>query len=220
VLEEMLPEMGFHIDQVTFSLVGYGNVGSWTGRLLAQRGARLKAVLDHTGAILNERGLDAEKLAAHVLKIGGVANFAGGEKISDATFYSTPVDLLIPAALEQMITPETAARLKCKVVVEAANAPTTPRAEAYLVGQGVAILPAILCNAGGVTVSYFEWKQNRQAEQWDAEVVDRQLKKQMISAARRVTAAARTFQCDMHTASYCAALEHVGEVYKLRGIFP
>lgn len=220
VLDEMLPGMGFDISQVSFSLLGYGNVGSWTGRLLSKRGAKLRAVLDHSGAVVHETALDARRLAEHVEQTGGVAGFAGGESLSEADFYRLPVELFIPAALEQMIDEDKARRLECKVLVEAANAPTTPPAERILAERGIAVLPAILCNAGGVTVSYFEWKQNRQAETWDLEQVDSLLQKHMQSAARRVLQTAARLRCDMRTAAYCAALEHLGSVYQIRGIFP
>lgn len=220
VLEEMLPELGLAIRDTTFSLIGYGNVGSWTGRLLSQRGAQMRAVMDHTGAIADEKGLDAEALARHVEATGGVAGFSGGTAISADEFYAAEVDLFIPAALEQMITEPIARQLRCKIIAEAANAPTTPRGERYLMEKGVTILPAILCNAGGVTVSYFEWKQNRQAETWDLEFVDQQLKKHMVIAARNVKRTAQRLKCDMRTAAYCSALEHLAEVYAIRGIFP
>lgn len=220
VLEEILPEIGLSLGNLTFSLIGYGNVGSWTGRLLAQRGAKLKAVLDHTGGIRSDAGLDANALALHVEKHGGVAGFPNADAIVADEFYQTPVDLFIPAALEQMVNLDRARLMQCKVVAEAANAPTTPPAERLLVEKGVTLLPAILCNSGGVTVSYFEWKQNRQAETWDAEYVDAQLKKHMFAAAQRVKLAAHRFDCDLRTAAYIAALENIGRVYRLRGIFP
>lgn len=220
VLEEMLPGMGFNLADVSFSLIGYGNVGSWTGKLLCERGAKLRAVMDHTGAITNDRGIDGAALALHVEKTGGVRGFTGAEPIAEIDFYRLPVDLFIPAALEQMIDEEKAKLLQCRVLAEAANAPTTPAGERVLLDRGIAILPATLCNAGGVTVSYFEWKQNRQAETWDLEVVDAQLKKLMVSAARRVLATAKKLNVDMRTAAHCTALEHLGNVYNLRGIFP
>ena len=165
-------------------------------------------------------GLDAGLLAQHVSATGGVANFAGATAISNATFYQTKVDLFIPAALEQMVDLEHAEQLNCKVLVEAANAPTTPRAENYLLQKGVKILPAILCNSGGVAVSYFEWKQNRQSEQWTEEDVDARLKTIMNASARRVLDMAEKLDCNMRTASYAAAIEHIDNVYETRGVFP
>jgi glutamate dehydrogenase (NAD(P)+) len=220
VLEEILPELGIELATMTYSLIGYGNVGSWTGRLLAQRGAKLWAVMDHTGAIRNDAGIDASALAQHVEKTGGVAGFPGADAILTDEFYQTEVDVFIPAALEQMVDLDRAKMMRCKVVAEGANAPTTPPAERLLLEKGVTVLPAILCNAGGVTVSYFEWKQNRQAETWDADFVDAQLKKHMFAAAQRVKLARHRFDCDMRTAAYLAALENIGRVYRLRGIFP
>jgi len=220
VLEELLPETGLDINKITYSLIGFGNVGSWTGRLLQQHGAKLLTVMDHTGAISNAQGIDAAALCVHVNKTGGVAGFPAADRITEDEFYSLPVDVFIPAALEQMITEDKAKLLRCKILAEAANAPVTPLGERYLLSQGITILPAILCNAGGVTVSYFEWKQNRQSEQWDAEVVDHQLKKMMVETARRVTEVTRRLKCDLRTGAYCSALEHINCVYNLRGIFP
>lgn len=220
VLDELLPGMGMEIGKLSYSLIGYGNVGSWTARLLQQRGSTLKTVMDHTGAIFHDTGIDAQKLAEHVKATGGVAGYADAEAISNEAFYSTPVDLFIPAALEQMVDLEHAKLIDCKVLVEAANAPTTPHAEQYLLEKGVAILPAILCNAGGVTVSYFEWKQNRQSETWDEELVDERLRKVMVGSAKRVLEMADRLKCNMRVASYASAIEHLDKVYKMRGVFP
>jgi len=220
VLETLLPGMGIELSEQSFSLIGYGNVGSWTARLLQAKGSRLKAVLDHTGAIINESGIDAEKLAKYVRENGGVAGFPDAQEASENTFYCTPVDLFIPAALEQMVDLEHAEKIQCKVLVEAANAPTTPRAEQLLLSKGVEVLPAILCNSGGVTVSYFEWKQNRQSETWDEELVDERLQKVMRRAAELVLKTSKELNCNMRIASYAAALKHINTVYAMRGIFP
>ena len=220
VLDALLPGMGIELNQSTCSLIGYGNVGSWTARLLQQRGTTLKTVMDHTGAILNETGIDAEALAQHVQATGGVKGYAEAQAISEETFYSTPIDLFIPAALEQMVDLEHTKHIQCKVLVEGANAPTTPHAERYLLDKGVEVLPAILCNAGGVTVSYFEWKQNRQSETWDEELVDERLRKTMTRSAERVLAMAKQLDCNMRIASYASAIEHINNVYDMRGVFP
>jgi glutamate dehydrogenase (NAD(P)+) len=220
ILEELLPEMGFALDKLTFSVIGFGNVGSWTARLLAELGAKLVSVMDHSGAIHNARGLDAVKLAHHVEQTGSIADFSGAEKITEAQFYGLNVDVMVPAALEQMIDEKQAHLLGCKVVAEGANAPMTPQAERVLTARGVRILPAILCNSGGVTVSYFEWRQNRAAETWDAATVDVALRRAMYAAAQRTKLMAHRFATDLRTAAYCAALDNLGKVYKLRGIFP
>jgi glutamate dehydrogenase (NAD(P)+) len=220
VLDALSPNMGIELDTVSCSLIGYGNVGSWTARLLQKRGTTLKAVMDHSGAIFNPDGIDADALALHVSTNGGVHNFAAAKAISNDAFYATPVDLFIPAALEQMVDLEHAKRIQCKVLVEGANAPTTPHAERYLLEQGIEVLPAILCNAGGVTVSYFEWKQNRQSETWDEALVDERLKETMTRSAERVLKMSKRLNCNMRIASYASAIEHIDTVYELRGVFP
>ena len=234
ILVEMLPGLGLKVEGARVSLLGYGNVGSWTGRLIAEKGATIVAVMDHTGAIRNDDGIDPTLLAEHVAETGGVAGFgaahgetktgrhtqAGAESITEEDFYRTPVDVCIPAALEQMIDVEKAGWLECKVLAEAANAPTTPQGERLLQARGIEVLPAILCNSGGVTVSYLEWVQNKQSVVWDIERVDTTLNKHMVLAARRTLLARHRYECDMRTAAYIAALDQIGKVYALRGIFP
>jgi glutamate dehydrogenase (NAD(P)+) len=220
VLQELLPGMGFDPGKLEFSLIGYGNVGSWTGRLLAALGARMVAVLDHTGCVINKSGIDTEGLAMYAAATGGVGGFTGADSASEDDFYTTPVDLFIPAALEQMIDSKRAGQIQCRILVEAANAPVTPEGERILLERGIVILPAILCNAGGVTVSYFEWKQNRQSETWDAEQVDAQLKKLITRAAQRVRDVSANKKIDLRLAAYYSALEQISRVYELRGIFP
>ncbi len=220
VLDELLSELGLDMSGLKFSLIGYGNVGSWTGRLLEERGAQLVAVLDHTGALHNDKGMDTAKLATYVEEHGGIAGFSGAEVIGEEEFYRKEVDLFIPAALEQMIDEDKARMINCKVLAEAANAPTTPEGDNILADRGISVLPAILCNCGGVTVSYMEWKQNRLAETWDADRIDTELSRCMYGAAQRTKLAAYRYDCDLRTAAYLAALEHIGKVYNLRGIFP
>jgi glutamate dehydrogenase (NAD(P)+) len=230
---ELLPTLGINVQGMRFSLIGYGNVGSWTGRILAKLGAKLVAVMDHTGALRNDNGLDAEALALHVASFGGVAGFdrgvgtvagtrsgQGGTAISSEEFYKTPVDVCIPAALEQMIKDKEARWLDCKVVAEAANAPTTPAGDRILEERGIEVIPAILANAGGVTVSYFEWVQNKTCTAWDIDEVDRKLNQHMVNAARRTLLAKQKYECNMRTAAYIAALENIAKVYAVRGIFP
>ena len=220
VIEVLLPEMGIELSKMNYSVVGYGNVGSWTARLLKERGSTLTAVIDHTGAIRSDSGIDAEKLAAHVRKTGGVVGYDEADAISEDAFYKTEVDVMVPAALEQMIDKEKAQIINAKVLAEGANAPNTPEADRILEERGIQVLPAILCNAGGVTVSCFEWKQNRQAERWAAADIDDELRRYMHGAADRVKEMARKLKCDMRTAAFSAALEHIGDVYAIRGIFP
>lgn len=220
VLVELAPELGIQIKGMTFSLIGYGNVGSWTGRILGKMGAKLVTVMDHTGAIRNDAGLDTEALAAHVAKTGGVGGFAGSTKVSSEEFYKTKVDCFIPAALEQMVKEQEARWINAKCVIEGANAPTTPAGDRVLNERGIEVIPAILANSGGVTVSYFEWVQNKSNVTWDAEEVDQALNRHMVTAAGRTKQMRKKYNCDMRTAAYIAALENIGKVYAIRGIFP
>jgi glutamate dehydrogenase (NAD(P)+) len=189
--------------------------------------------MDHTGAIRNDAGMDSEALAAHVAKTGGVGGFgkgagsASGNKsaqgaaaISTEEFYKTKVDVLIPAALEQMIKEKEARWIDAKVVAEGANAPSTPSGDRVLIERGIEIIPAILANAGGVTVSYFEWVQNKTCTTWELEEVDRKLNQHMVAAARRTISMRQKYECDMRTAAYIAAIDHIAKAYTIRGIFP
>lgn len=231
VCAEMLPEIGIPIEGMKFSILGFGNVGSWAARIFCELGAKLVAVADHTGALRNDEGIDADALALYASENRGIAGFGkdsgsgastdqGATEITLDEFYATPVDLFVPAALEQMIKEPQAELIDCKVIAEAANSPITPAGDRVLAAKGVEILPAILCNSGGVTVSYFEWVQNKSCVTWDAEQVDRELNRHMIMAARRTNVARQRFDCDLRTASYVAALEHIGRVYEVRGIWP
>ncbi len=233
VVIEMLPEFGLKVEGMRVSVLGFGNVGSWAARILADMGAKVIAVMDHTGALRNDEGFDCDALAAYSTKAGGIKGFGdgapsgsgqntalGGEAISEDEFYSTPVDLFIPAALEQMIKARQAAMMDCKIVAEGANSPCDPSGDRELSKKGIEVLPAILANAGGVVVSYFEWVQNKSSVIWDAEHVDAELNRHMVMAARRTRLARQRFKCDMRTAAFAAAVEHIGKTYAVRGIFP
>jgi len=234
VLMEILPGLEMPVEDMRVSIQGYGNVGSWAARILQARGARVVAVQDHTGQLRNEHGFDCEALAAHAAKTGGVAGFEkqdtvtgsghhtalGAEPICEEEFYRTRCDVFIPAAMERMINERTAPWLNCRVVVEAANGPCSPEGDKILADRGIEVVPDILCNSGGVTVSYFEWIQNKSCVTWDEESVDRELNRYMCMAARRTLLAKHEYEVDMRTAAYLASLKHIGDVYKVRGIFP
>ncbi|MDX2116987.1 MAG: Glu/Leu/Phe/Val dehydrogenase [Planctomycetota bacterium] len=217
---EMLPEIGVQPKGATFSVLGFGNVGSWSGKIFQSKGAKMIAAGDHTGFIRNDAGIDANDLGNYVSQQGGVAGYSKATAISKEEFYKTKVDVMIPAALEQMIQETEASWMNCKVVAEGANAPTTPAGERALQKKGIEILPAILCNSGGVTVSYFEWVQNKTFSTWEMEEVDQKLNQYMVSAAHRTKAARQRYNCDLRTAAYIAALENLAKAYASRGIFP
>ncbi|MDP8223267.1 MAG: Glu/Leu/Phe/Val dehydrogenase [Candidatus Lernaella stagnicola] len=220
-IEHWAEDCDFDLSQATYFVQGFGNVGSWTARLMQPKGTKLLAVEDATGAIRCADGLDAEKLAAYVAEAGGVVNFPGGDAIDHETFLKTKADIFVPAALESQITADTAPWLDVKLVAEGANGPSTPEGNDYLVEHGVDIIPDILCNSGGVIVSYFEWLQNKRAESWDLPKVDSKLHKIISAAYERVkTAAAQCGGCDWRTAAYIVAFNRLQEVYKDRGLFP
>ena len=218
LIERWANERRTGLSRATFSVQGYGNVGSWAARLLARHGAKLVAAEDATGAIANPQGLDTEALALHVRANGGVAGFA--QAIDHETFLSTPVGIFIPAALANQITAVTAPLLDVRLVAEGANGPTDPDGDEILRRQGVDVIPDVVCNAGGVIVSYFEWLQNKQSEYWELDEVDRKLHAKISAAYDRTRDTARQRQVDWRTAAYIVALSHLETVYKERGIFP
>lgn len=220
VVKELLPEFGTPLKGMRISVLGYGNVGSWAARILQDMGAVLVAAQDHTGGLRDDKGIDAHKLGDHCRVHGGVKGFKGATEVGEKDFYTTPVELFIPAALEQMIQEREANWLDCKYMAEGANAPSTPVGDRILASKGVEIIPAILANAGGVTVSYFEWVQNKTSEYWDVERVDTALNKHMVKAAHQTISAKNRFHTDMRTAAYAASLERIAQAYAVRGIFP
>jgi glutamate dehydrogenase (NAD(P)+) len=220
VLQELLPEFNIDIAGMRFSVLGYGNVASNVAIILQSLGAKLVGVMDHAGAIAGE--IDAVQLAEHVKVQGSIKGYvaANVQSVNRETFYKAPVDLFIPAALERMVDTEIAGWLNCKVLAEGGNGPCTPEADALLEKRGTAVLPAILCNAGGVTVSYLEWVQNKAGVKWELPRVDSELKTTIVNAARRVRLAAHQYSIDMRTAAYVVAIDHIAKAYTARGIFP
>ena len=219
-IEEWAKEKSLNLDSATYIVQGFGNVGSWASRLLQAHNSKLIAVEDVTGAIADDKGLDADKLTEYVCKTGGVKGYPGANTIDHKILLSTKADIFIPAALENQITAETAPWLQVKVVAEGANGPTDPEGDDILNQRGIDVLPDILCNAGGVVVSYFEWLQNKRSEFWDLEEVDRKLHKKITKAYMIVRDTAKEFKTDWRTAAYIVALRRLEKVYRERGIFP
>ncbi len=210
-LREALTEQGKSFSDITVAIQGFGNVGSNAARLIADHGAKIVAVADHTGGVSNEDGLDIAALTAWVIETGGVKDFAGGSGFSGDSIITWKADVLIPAALQDVITEENAHEVKAGLVIEAANAPTTPAADAILLERGVIIIPDILANAGGVTVSYFEWTQNIQQFRWELDRINDELNKVMVKAYRGVSDVAAEFQVDLRTAAFILAIRRVGK---------
>jgi glutamate dehydrogenase (NAD(P)+) len=222
VLSELLPEVNLKMSKLRLSLLGFGNVGAFTARTLSAEGAKLIAVMDHAAALVNPDGLPTEELHQYVVNHGSIAGFKSGgtREVSPEEFYRTPTDVFIPAALERMIDEQKANWLDCRMVAEGGNGPTTPRGAEVLQRRGIVVLPAILCNAGGVTVSYLEWVQNKMGVHWDLQRVDHELHRTIVLAARRVRVAAHRYEVDLSRAAFGVAVEHLSESYLRRGIFP
>ena len=222
VLRELLPEFKIRTNQMTVSLLGFGNVAGYAASILAGAGATIRAVMDHAGALRADAGLPVAELRDHVSRHGSVAGFVapGVRQLSREEFYRQPVDVFIPAALERMVDEQVAEWLDCRIVAEGGNGPTTAAAADILRRRNITRLPAILCNAGGVTVSYLEWVQNKTGVHWDERRVDEELRKTITLAARRVRLTAHSLETDMCTAAFCVALEHISRSYQQRGIFP
>jgi glutamate dehydrogenase (NAD(P)+) len=220
-LQHWADEVGFDLSSATVAIQGWGNVGSATGRILQVHGATVTAVADHQGAIADEDGIDAFDLTDWVSERGTVKGFPHAGWIDDDDFWASDVDIFVPAAIENQVHAENAPRIQAKVIVEAANGPTTLEAEEMLTARGVEILPDILVNAGGVIVSYFEWVQNRSAQRWSLDDVDYKLREVLWRACDAVVEARRDYEVDSRRdAAYAVALSRLQTVYRQRGIFP
>jgi len=211
VLAEVLAEQGKSFEGITVAVQGFGNVGNNAARLIAERGAKIVAVADHTGGVCRDSGLDVPALINWVSEQGGVAGFSGGDAFDGAEIVTWNADVFIPAALEDAITKNNAADVRASIIVEGANGPTTPEAHEILCDRNVLIIPDILANAGGVTVSYFEWAQNIQQFRWDEERVNQELDKKMSKAYRSVREVSSEHGIDMRTAAFVLAIRRVGK---------
>jgi glutamate dehydrogenase (NAD(P)+) len=211
---------GFDLSHATYTVQGFGKVGSWTARLLNSLGTKLVGVEDFTGAISNPEGIDPNQLCSYVKEKGGIKDYPSAKPIDHLAFLQTPADIFIPAALENQITRDTAPLLKVKLVAEGANGPTDPEGDLILKQRGIDVIPDLLCNSGGLIVSYFEWLQNKRSEFWDLEEVDLKLRHKMVDAFNLVREKAEERKIDWRKAAYVTALERLEKVYLRRGIFP
>lgn len=199
---------------------GFGNVGAHAALLLDAMGVKVVAVSDHSGSLRNDQGLMVQALNDHVRRTGSVHGFDRAESITRDEFFSTAADYFIPAALENQVGLEEAGLLQVRLVAEGANGPVNPRGEAVLEQRGIDVIPDVLANAGGVTVSYFEWLQNKRMERWTLEEVDSKLETMMMRAYRKVRDFARERQVSNRVAAYSVALRALADCYGARGIFP
>jgi glutamate dehydrogenase (NAD(P)+) len=220
VTEQVCAYKGIELSGSSFAIQGFGNVGSHSARIIHEHGGKIVAVSDVSGGVANPAGLDIPKLLVHVAKTGAVKGFAGAKAITNAQLLECACDILIPAALEGQITAENAPRIKAKIVVEAANAPTTPAGDVVLNQRGILAVPDILANAGGVTVSYFEWVQSLQEYFWSEEEVNERLRRVMTGAFVETVAMMEKHKVDMRTAAMMLGVSRVAEACGYRGLWP
>lgn len=202
---------------MTFAIQGFGNVEAWAGKLIHERGGKVIAVSDITGAVKNPNGLDIPALLSHKEKTGTLIDFTGADAMSSDELLAHECDVLIPCALGGVLNRENADNVKAKFVIEAANHPTDPDADEILSKKGVVILPDIYANAGGVTVSYFEWVQNIQGFMWDEEKVNRDLKKYMTRAFHNLKSMCHSHNCNLRMGAFTLGVNRVARATQLRG---
>ena len=213
-------DAGIDLQGARISLQGFGNVGGTAARLFTEVGAKIVAVQDHTGTIYDANGLDVPALLAHVQQTGGVGGAVNTTAIAADEFWAIESDILIPAALEGQITKNNAETIRARIIVEGANGPTTPEADDILNRNGVVIVPDVLANAGGVTVSYFEWVQNASSFYWSEEEINQRLETIMSNAYNSVSATASEHDVSLRTAAFITACTRILEARQLRGLYP
>ncbi|MDC0976701.1 Glu/Leu/Phe/Val dehydrogenase [bacterium] len=221
LVKQYLADMKIPIENATVAIQGFGNVGSEAAVALSAYGAKIIAISDHTGAFHNPKGIDIRQAQRYVASQRVLHNFDGGDEITNAELLEMECTVLIPAALERVITPDNVKKLKCRLLAEAANGPTTYQADRILEKRGdIEVIPDVLCNAGGVTVSYFEWLQNRQNYYWDKEEVMTKLFKILAKAKDSVEAQKRKFGFSRRLAAQTLGIQRVADAKESRGLFP
>ena len=217
---EAAKHLGMDLEGARVVVQGFGNAGSFSAKLMAELGATIVGLSDTSGAITSAKGLDPNRVEAYKRETGSVSGFPGAERISNAELLELDCDILIPAAIENQIGEHNAPRIKARIVAEAANGPTSPEADRILNDKGVFLIPDILCNAGGVTVSYFEWVQDLQNLFWREATINARLKEVMVKSFNDVLEMSKKHKVDMRTAAYMVAVGRVAEATLTRGIYP
>lgn len=215
--EALLSEYGKSIKDMTFAIQGFGNVGSWVARLIHERGGKVVAVSDITGALMNPHGIDIAALIDHKETTGKLTKFSGGDTMDPNKLLGHECDVLIPCALGGVLNRANADHVRAKFIIEAANHPVDPEADEILSKKGVVILPDIYANAGGVTVSYFEWVQNIQGFMWDEDKVNNELKKYMTRAFHNIKSMCQTHNCNLRMGAFTLGVNRVARATILRG---
>jgi glutamate dehydrogenase (NAD(P)+) len=220
VAREALLAAGNQLPGSSVAIQGFGNVGSAAAALFYRAGSQIIAVSDVRGAVFNSKGLDIWKLQEHVRKTGTVVDFAEAEPLPADQLLLLPVDILVPAALQNQITAKNASEVRAKFIVEGANGPTTPQADLILRDNGTTVVPDVIANAGGVTVSYFEWVQGLQSFFWTEEEVNSKLEQIMVRSFAQIREVAKKHNCDLRTAAYIVGVNRVAEAITALGIYP
>lgn len=218
VIEALLQDKKMNMHETSFAIQGFGNVGSWAAKFIYEGLGKVVAISDVSGAIYNKDGINVESLTHHVTEHGGVKGFPGAQSIPAQDLLTVDCDVLVPAALGNVITEENMKDIKAKIVVEGANGPTTPEADEYLIKKGVTIVPDIYANSGGVIVSYFEWVQNVQQFRWRLDRVNQELKLLLLDSYNEIKNTSNTSECDMRTAAFQLAISRVARATALRGL--
>ena len=218
-VKEALREQGMALHGTKVVVQGFGNVGSVAAKLMQEEGLTIVGISDKTGGIYNERGIDIEDALEWIQQNRFLEGYPGGDPVSNEDILEVDCDVLTPCALENVITRRNANRIKARIIAEGANGPTTAPADAILDQMGVFVVPDILANAGGVTVSYFEWVQNREGYYWSEDVVNERLRDVMIRSFNDVVAYSKTHNVNMRTAAYMLSIDRVAAVHRLRGVY-
>jgi glutamate dehydrogenase (NAD(P)+) len=219
VTRESLKKFGIPPTKASVVIQGFGNVGGMAARLMSAEGIKVVSIIEVDGAVYNEHGLDIEALMLHRRKTGSILDFPEAQNLTSEEGFRLRCDVLLPAAKENVITSENAAALNCKIICEGANGPTTAPADHILAERGIFVVPDILANAGGVTVSYFEWVQDRQGYFWNEKLVNERLEEIMVNSFYDVLKYAREHSVENRTAAYMLALDRVAFAIKLRGLY-
>ena len=216
ILQQVVSEQGLEANKLKVAIQGFGNAGSIMAKLLYDAGYKVVALADSKGVIYNSRGFNIDKVIEHKQTKKSIKTFVGAKKISIEELFALEVDVLVPAALENQITKDNAVDVQARFVVELANGPTTPEADDILYTKGATVIPDVLANAGGVTVSYFEWLQNISNNYWSAEEVDDELRERMIPAWQAISQAAEEHKIDLRTAAFVVALDRLSKTIKIK----
>ena len=217
---EAARHIGLDLVGARVAVQGFGNVGSVSAKLFSEAGARVVAVQDHTTTLYQEAGLDVAALLRHAVEFGGIAGYADAESLAHDAFWDVESDILIPAAMEQQITEANANRIRTRMVIEGANGPTTPAADDILGERGILVVPDVIANAGGVTVSYFEWVQDFSSFFWDEDEINKRLVRIMREAFAAIWAVSQDHKVSLRTATFIVACRRILHTRELRGLYP